>query len=264
MPAKTKKIGLIVGSGDLAVRAADAAPNAPVVCLEGAANPSHFQSHPFITARVGSVGRTLSFFKAQGCDSLVFVGGLTRPTFWNLWPDITAIRALFMCGYAYLFGGDDSLLRAVRHFVERQGFDVCGVDHLVTDLTWTRGHHVGQDNLITERHIASGFEALRSHAQQDRGQALLLHPDGAVDFEGKSGTAHLIDSYARKGSVLFKMMKPQQDPDLDRPVIGLATAQKLQAKGGVGIVIEANTVFVLDQLELKAYADKHQMFVRAV
>lgn len=251
MPAESPIIGLIAGSGQLPLQIAEKSPFMPVVCLNGFADRADYGERA-ISLRPGQVGRILQYFKAQGCTHLILAGGMQKPSFLSVAPDWGGVCALAHIGLSY-FKGDDSLLRAVRAFVERNGFQVLGADTVLPDLTLPPEAVTIPD---------SAKQALEAHARADKGQALLLHTDESVSLEGRSGTEALIKTEGREGDILIKMMKPQQDPDLDRPVIGPDTVKAMAEIGGQGILVQADTVFILDRETVFDLAKAHRLFVK--
>ena len=64
------------------------------------------------------------------------------------------------------------------------------------------------------------------------------------------------------GSILIKMVKPQQDPDLDRPTVGLQTLQALNAQKCTGMIIQADGVLMIDKDDMIAYANNARFVYR--
>lgn len=266
MSAKAK-IGLIAGSGDLAVMLAQQNPDMPIALLHGCADEQAIglQGRPFTHIHPGQVGKALSFFQCHQVNQLIMAGGLRRPNIWQLWPDWQGFKALICCATAYFFKGDDHLLRAVRRYIEGRGFRMIGADAVLPGLTFKAQQHYGR--ALSEAEIAMLDPALAMaiiHARADLGQAVLAHPDGSCDCETQKGTHALIRDHARQGSILVKIMKPQQDPDLDRPVIGIDTVHALQAKGGAGIIVQSDTVFVLNREAVIQAVQEADMFIKGV
>ena len=59
----------------------------------------------------------------------------------------------------------------------------------------------------------------------------------------------------RRGVVVVKVAKPQQDPRFDVPTIGLATVRTLAEGGGGALAVEAGRTLVLEREALVAEAD---------
>jgi DUF1009 family protein len=92
----------------------------------------------------------------------------------------------------------------------------------------------------------------------------LLHIDGSYSYETREGTTALIETHGRTGSVLVKMVKTQQDRDLDRPTVGLQTLKSLRAQECAGMVIQANGVLMVNRPDMVDFANKNKLFIEAV
>jgi DUF1009 family protein len=106
-------------------------------------------------------------------------------------------------------------------------------------------------------------EALR-FGEQDKGQSILRHTDGMYSYETREGTTSLIQNEGKNGSMLVKMVKPNQDPDLDRPTVGVQTLIALNDMACAGMVVQANGVLMIGKDEMIKYADKNNMFIDVV
>jgi DUF1009 family protein len=262
MSGQIKSIGILAGEGALPHDLVNA-------CLFKKITPNlvKFRSceyRPFpnisiLDARLEQVGRIFDFFKSRNVTHVVMIGNLGRPSIIDLRPDFKGFKTLLRIGKNFAMG-DDNLLKSLRAEIENAGYIVCGVDMFVDDLTLPVGIHT-QTKLVIATN--KGMMESLKHGQADKGQSVLMHEDGSFSYEERSGTTALIQNCGRKRSVLYKTMKPQQDPDLDRPTIGLDTFKALKKKECAGVVVQANTVFVLDQDACIAYADENKMFIEA-
>ena len=66
------------------------------------------------------------------------------------------------------------------------------------------------------------------------------------------------------GFVVVKVAKPQQDMRFDVPTIGMGTLQTLQQAGARVLAIEAEKTIIIDEPEVCAYADRHQISLVAI
>ena len=219
-----------------------------------------FPPVPSIVTKMERVGEIFSFFKKHNVQNVVMIGNLQRPSLLSMRPDLKGIKTLSRIAGAFL-KGDDNLLRSLRVEIENEGFAVKGIDYYLRDL-------VSDAQCLTKRPCDidvqdSVREALR-YGDQDKGQSILLHADDTYGYETRDGTTSLIVSEGKKGSVLVKMVKPNQDPDLDRPTVGLQTLIALKNAGCMGMVIQANGVLMIDRDEMVAYADQNDLFIDVV
>ena len=106
----------------------------------------------------------------------------------------------------------------------------------------------------------------------DIGQAAVICNQLVLAVEAVEGTDSMLarcsdipldlrgDPTRRRG-VLVKIPKPGQERRVDLPTIGIETLERASAIGLAGIAVAAGGALVLDQDQLVAFADQHEMFV---
>lgn len=263
MPTKINNIGVLAGEGALPHQLIQYCikNDIPVCAVQfDGCNYSKFPTIPVLKTRIERVGEIFKFLHQNEVKNVVMVGNLNRPYIASLRPDIRGIKTLAKIAKSFL-KGDDNLLRSLRIEIENEGFTVRGVDYYLTDLTANEGT-IGSKRCDTDVSDAI-LEALR-HGEQDKGQSILFHTDGSYSYETREGTTTLIEKEGRAGSILVKMVKPNQDPDLDRPTVGLKTLEALKASECSGVVIQANGVLMVNKNGMITYADKNNLFIEAV
>lgn len=256
-------LGILAGEGALPIQLSHYCikNNIPVCVVQfDACTYSDFPDIPIIRYRIEQVGKIFSFLRHNNVKNVVMVGNLNRPNIASLRPDLRGIKTLGKIAKSFL-KGDDNLLRSLRMEIENSGFYVKGVDFYLTDL-------VSKAGVLTSKRIENDvndaiMEALR-YGANDKGQSILLHCDGSYSYETQDGTTALIEKEGREGTVLVKMVKPQQDPDLDRPTVGLNTLKALHGQQCMGMIIQANGVLMINKNDMIAYANEHDLFIEAV
>jgi DUF1009 family protein len=63
----------------------------------------------------------------------------------------------------------------------------------------------------------------------------------------------------RRGAVVIKVSRPQQDMRFDVPAIGLRTLQELIAGHATVLAVEAGSTFIIRLPELQALATRHRI-----
>jgi DUF1009 family protein len=263
MPTQAEKLGILAGEGDLSLRLINHCRDhsIPLCCVQFKhCDYDTFPNIPVLKTKIEKVGAIFDFFKKNDVTHVVMIGNLQKPSLSSLRPDMRGLKTLANIGKSYM-QGDDNLLRSLRREIEKEGFQVVGIDRYLKDLTV-------QEGVLTKKASQQDYapavkEALR-YGSEDRGQSILYHTDGTYSYETRDGTTALIETRAREGSVLLKMTKPQQDPDLDRPTVGFNTIQALHHKKAAGMILQADSVFVVDQSAVIDYADRHGLFIEAV
>lgn len=268
------KLGLIAGSGNLPRQLAahlathDQSNHLPlhVLPIIGHAQPADFLAYPSTPVRLGAVGKIFATLHACQVTDVVMIGGIKRPNLWQLWPDFTLLALLPRLGLFSL--GDDALLRNIARIFEERGLRIRGIHEFMPELlapsgVW--GAHVptaAQQTLVQE-----GMKAAENLGQADKGQAVVISPQGLQDAEDSRGTDALLKrvagwpSAARQGAVLVKLCKPQQDRRLDLPTIGPVTVARAAAAGLAGIAVSAGSTLVDDRETCVQQANQQGLFL---
>jgi len=267
------KLGLIAGAGGLPgelVRACNAAER-PVFVLRllGLADPALANAAPGVDVGLAEWGKMFQALKRQRCERICFVGGVPRPDFANLKPDLRGIAALPRV-LAAAGKGDDALLRQVMHEFEQEGFVVEGADTVISGLT------VGDGPLgriapgpADTADIDQALRVARALGSLDIGQAVVVQQGLVLGVEAIEGTDGLLRRCAGlrrdgPGGVLVKTAKPGQEQRVDRPTIGAHTVILAAEAGLRGIAAEAGATLILDRAEVIRAADEAGLFVVGV
>ena len=207
------KIGLIAGQGDLPVRLVtrwESQGIVPVIVALHGVTPSsliHNRIGRFFS--IGQAGHILAFLKDNGVTTLVMAGGLKRPNFWTLRTDMVGLWVIAKLIVRRF--GDDGLLKFLRREIEQQGIQVMGVQDFLPEIVCPAGV-LGTVFPTPEQDamIATGFLAAKRHGAADKGQSIVITPQGHISFETAEGTNALIVSCAgQAGAILVKVSKPQ-------------------------------------------------------
>lgn len=235
-----------------------------VVALEGQSDfvwlPDDVD-HEFV--RMGRVGAVLKALRAAEARDVVMIGSIRKPPLYSLAPDFKAIQLILRHGYTAL--GDDGALKALRGFLEREGFALHGMHHFMPEIVTPQGVLGSVQPLgDIEIEIEIGVRAALEWGAQDKGQAVIVHDGQVVAREARDGTDAMIKAHGCVGAVLVKMCKPQQDRDLDLPTIGISTVQNAVEAGLAGIVVHAGASFFVNREEAINLADEAGIFIVGV
>ncbi|MGO8952457.1 MAG: LpxI family protein [Rhodomicrobium sp.] len=269
------RIGIVAGSGALPVAVAEDASRAgynPFIAgLTGNAGTG-IERFPHAYVHIGQVGRMLRILRSEGCNRLVFVGGLRRPNLFRIKIDAGFVRYLPQL-LRLLKGGDDTVLRGVARFFEDQGFEVLAAHEVAPRLLAPQGTF---SNLTPRPEdlddIRLGFKVTHALGLFDIGQAAVVARNYVLAVEAAEGTdamllrCRALNSWgytARKG-VLVKGPKPGQDLRLDLPAIGPRTVELAAEAGLAGIAVEAGAVLLAGLEELVEKANKSGLFLYGV
>lgn len=275
-PPIAGRTAIVAGNGQLPVAVAESlrklGDNPLIVAIKGEAEPELYEGeHAEIS--IVELGGLVKILKAEGISNVVLAGGIRhRPEFRAaLRPGNGNLVALYRFLRAFRLG-DDGLLRAVIATIESYGFRVLGAHEIVPDilapapgtLTRKRADQESVANMHAARQAAITIGSL------DIGQAAIAIGRRVVALEGVEGTDAMLQRVAelrhakrinRKGGVLVKCAKPQQEVRADLPAIGVSTVENAVKAGLKGIAIEARRTLILGYGETVAAADKAGLFI---
>ncbi len=266
------KIGLIAGGGPLPHDVIRAAQNQGygiyVAALRGFVEPGDFDA-PGGSFGFGELRGLVKRFKQEKCSHVAMAGTVSRPDFSTIKPGIRDLPLLAKIVNAAT-KGDDALLKFMVSLFEKEGFkilapqDVLGSALMVTGaLGRVKPAANHRDDMEKALQIAALIGA------QDIGQGAVVHNGLVLAVEAQEGTDKMLERVAQlpseiRGGVLAKCLKPGQEARVDLPTIGVKTVE-LAAKAGLsGIVLVAGQAFVMARADVRAKADKHDIFIYGV
>jgi UDP-2,3-diacylglucosamine hydrolase len=265
-----RALGIIAGGGRLPghVAAAAAAAGRPVfvVGLEGFADRTVLAPWPHEVIRVGAAGRILAALRDHGCQDLVLIGPVRRPSFFELRPDAEGARIIARIGRA-AFAGDDGLLAAVIRVLGEKGFRIIGAQDVLREVLAPVGllTRTAPDALAAAD-IQRGVMVTRALGAVDVGQGCVVQQGMVLAVEAAEGTDAMLSrcgALARPGpgGVLVKLVKPGQERRADLPTVGPDTVRAAAAVGLRGIAFEAGGTLLADRAVAVAEADKAGVFM---
>ncbi len=267
-----KKIGIIAGQGDLPGLLVTACKKHNIdvfgVVFEGQENQDIINAADHICVKLGHAGKAISALKKQNITDIVMIGRIMRPSFSQLIPD--AKTAAFLAKNAFKPLGDDGLLKALRCFLEDEGFTLWGIHTFMPELLTPPGALTKtKPGKQDEADIHFGANIIRALGALDIGQSAVIQDGLVLGVEAIEGTDALINRCAplkregRKNSqgVVVKMSKPGQDEDLDLPTCGLKTLENIHKSGYAGIALEAGKTLLVHRDDVIAFADQHKLFI---
>lgn len=263
-------LGILAGGGPLPgrVAAAAAATGRPVfvVGLEGYAEPMVLAPWPHQVIRMGAVGSIFNALRGHGCQDLVLIGTVRRPSLLHLRPDAEGSRMALRIGRA-AFAGDDGLLAAVIKVLGEEGFRVLGAHEILREALAPTGllGRVAPDAQAMGD-IARGVAVTRALGGVDVGQGCVVQQGLVLAVEAAEGTDAMLarcGDLARPGpaGVLVKLVKPGQERRADLPTVGVHTVRGAAAAGLRGIAFEAGGTLLADREVAVAEADAAGIFL---
>jgi DUF1009 family protein len=265
-----RRLGIIAGGGDLPAKVAAAARAAGrtvfILGLEGFADAAVLAPWPHEIQRLGAAGRIVAALRERGCQDLVMIGPVRRPSLLDLRPDAEGARLLARVGRA-AFAGDDGLLAAVMRVLTEEGFRVIGAHDILREAVAPSGvltRTAPDAQAMTD--INRGVQVARLLGSADVGQGCVVQQGLVLAVEAVEGTdAMLARAGALRrdgiGGVLVKLVKPGQDKRADLPTIGPDTIRHAAAAGLRGLAFEARATILAEREACLAAADAAGLFL---
>ena len=263
-------LGILAGGGALPARVAAAAQAAGravfIVGLEGFAEPALLAPWPHELIRIGAVGSILAALRAHGCQDLVLIGAVRRPSMLDLRPDAEGARMLARIGRA-AFAGDDGLLAAVVRVLGEVGFRVLGAQDVLGEALAPPGLLTrAAPDALALADIQRGVVVARALGAADVGQGCVVQQGIVLAVEAVEGTDAMLARCAGlarpgPGGVLVKVAKPGQERRVDLPTVGPSTVQAAAAAGLRGVAFEAGGALLADRAATIAAADAAGLFL---
>ncbi len=270
MAADRPTLGILAGGGQLPGQVAAAARAAGrvvfMIGLEGFADPAVLAPWPHEVVRILAAGRIIAAFREHGCEDLVLVGPVRRPSLLDLRPDAEGARILARIGRA-AFAGDDGLLAAVVRVFAEEGFRVVGAHEILNEALGPTGllSRAGPD-AVSMADIRRGVVVARTLGAIDVGQGCVVQQGMVLAVEAAEGTDAMLARCAAlarpgRGGVLVKLVKPGQDRRADLPTIGPETLRGAAEAGLRGVAFEAGGTILAERDAAVAAADAAGLFL---
>lgn len=263
-------LGILAGGGKLPGQVAAAALAAGrrvfMVGLEGCAEPAVLADWPHEVIRITNPGRILASLRAFGCQDLVLIGPVRRPSLLGHRPDADGARILARIGRA-AFGGDNGLLGAVVRVLGEEGFRVIGAQDVLREALGPAGLlSSAAPDALAMADIRRAVEVARALGAVDVGQGCVVQQGMVLALEAAEGTDAMLGRCAPlarpgPGGVLVKLLKPGQERRTDLPTIGPQTIRNAAAAGLRGVAFEAGSTILAGHAATAAAADAAGLFL---
>ncbi len=266
-------LGILAGGGPLpgevAARAAASGRAVFIVAFQDFAETPVVSRWPHEFIRLAAAGRILAALRAQGCDELVLIGPVRRPSLRDLRPDAEGARIMARIGRA-LFAGDDGLLAALVRVLGEEGFAVRGAHEFLAGSVGPAGQmgrHAADAEALAD--IGRGVAVVQALGRLDIGQGCVVQHGLVLAVEALEGTDRMLERAGSlrqpgPGGVLVKLVKPGQDRRADMPTIGPGTVAAAAAAGLRGIAFEAGGTLLTYPDRLRQAADRDGLFLLGI
>lgn len=246
-------LGIVAGSGVYPRKLADSARKAGVKRIVAAAfsnetDPTLGQHVDVIEwLRVGQLSRLLNFFREQQVHHAIMAGQIEPKNLFDLRPDWKALLVLAKLKQR----NAESIFAAIANELAKIDVDLLPATSFLEDQLAPAGLIAGPKlSRREEEDIDLGWKMAKEIARLDIGQTVIVKSGTVLAVEAFEGTNDAIKrggALARKGALMIKVAKPNQDMRFDVPVIGVETIRvATEAKLRV-IAVEAGKTLLLER-----------------
>ncbi len=264
------KIGLIAGNGRFPIIFAQSAKQKGMqviaVAHEGETSPELAQwVDGIFWIKVGQLGKIISIFKEQQVSDVMMAGGIKKThLFSGAMPDLRGIAFLAKM----IHKKDDSILRAVAAELESEGITVRESTQYLDSILAAPGVLTKRKPSKDERKdIDFGWQIAKEIGRLDIGQTVLVKDQAVLAVEAIEGTDETIRRggiLCKKGAVVVKVCKPNQDLRFDLPAIGTQTIKSMEQVKASCLAIEAGKTIIIDREAVVHDADRAGIAVIAI
>ena len=280
MVIKKKKIGLILGSGELATYCMEqllllgyetTIVRLPCSKVKIKKNLDH------IDLKYEEINETFSLLKQRQINDIALIGYMERPKI-----DVAKVnydsQILLSKVFSILNKGDGEIFSAVKQMFAIQNFTLVKVQDLLPELILGSGTYgstpIGKKVL---KEIKAGVKIFLNYAELDIGQSLIFQNGHCLGLETITGTDEMIRAIINyrernnerpkeilSGGILIKGSKPDQVLDIDTPVIGPDTIKLAKNAKLNGLVIESNKVILVKRDLIIDTLQSYNMFLASI
>jgi DUF1009 family protein len=265
-----KKLGLIAGNGKFPLIFAAEAKRAGYAVIAVAHRSETPEDIEKIADQVdwiyvGQLGKIIRVFRNAAVSEAVMAGGIRKiKLFGNFRPDLRGARFLAKLKSRE----DDALLRGIADELAVDGIKILDSTLCVPQIICAQG-------VLTKRapstrewdDIRLGFKSAKEIGRVGIGQTVVVKNQMVVAVEAVEGTDAAIERggvLARKGCVVVKVSKPDQDLRFDVPAVGVETVARLHDSRATVLALEAGKTILLEKEALLRQADAYGIAVVGV
>ena len=277
MVIKKKKIGLIIGSGELATYCMEQllllGYKTTIVRLP-CSKVKIKKNLDRIDLKYEEINETFLILKQRQINDIALIGYMERPKIETSKVNYDS-QMLLSKVFPFLNKGDGEIFSAVKLMFADQNFTLIKVQDLLPELTLGSGTYgfspVGKKVL---KEIEEGVKIFLNYARLDIGQSLIFQHGHCLGLETITGTDEMIRAIINfrkrnnkrskeilSGGILIKGSKPEQVLDIDTPVIGPDTIKLAKNAKLDGLVIESNKVILVNRDLIIDMLQSYNMFL---
>jgi DUF1009 family protein len=262
-------LGIIAGNGVYPRLVADSARKSGVKKIVAAAfsnetDPALVQHVDVIEwLRVGQLSRLLKFFREQKIHHAMMAGQIAPKNLFDLRPDWKALLVLAKLKQR----NAESIFAAIADELAKIDIELLPATSFLEDCLAPRGLIAGPKLSRREKQdVDLGWKIAKEIARLDIGQTVIVKNGTVLAVEAFDGTNNAIKrggGLARKGAVMIKVAKPNQDMRFDVPVIGIETVRVATEAKIRAVAVEAGKTLLLEREAIVDLAGRAEISIVA-
>jgi len=263
------RLGIIAGNGVYPRLVADSARKAGAEKIIAAAftgeTDSALVQHVDVIEwlRVGQLSRLLKFFREQKIHHAMMAGQIAPKNLFDLRPDWKALLVLAKLKQR----NAESIFAAIADELAKVNIELLPATSFLEDCLAPRGLIAGPKLSRREKQdVDLGWKIAKEIARLDIGQTVIVKNGTILAVEAFDGTNDAIKrggGLARKGAVMIKVAKPNQDMRFDVPVIGIETVRVATEAKIRAIAVEAGKTLLLEREAIVDLAGRAEISIVA-
>ncbi len=262
--------GLIAGDGELPLKFAQNAKKSGFQVVAISLSPDNRNELKKNCDKVyafgpGEIIKIKAALKAEGVKQATFLGKVSKGMLLkNPKLDIDAFRLI---KEAVRLNDDAVMMLAVNELASI-GVEVLDQTIFIQNLMIPKGIlSKTQPTPEQIKDVEYGYEIAKQMGDIDIGQSVVVKNKMIMAVEAIEGTDCAIErggKLAKKGAVVVKVSKPNQDKRFDIPTVGLRTLKKMKSVNASVLAVEANQSIIVQQEKMIKFADENKIVIIAV
>lgn len=163
---------------------------------------------------------------------------------------------------------DYSILNKASEIMGKFGIEIIDPSLYLKDLIPSKGIITGRPPTKEESADIDYAKTVVSElARLDIGQTVIVKNKTVIAIEAIEGTDEAIaraGNLSKRGFVVVKAARPNQDMRFDVPLVGIETVEAIVKAGGTALAIEAEKTFLIDKAEIVTLADEKGLSIIVV
>ncbi|MEP6602669.1 MAG: UDP-2,3-diacylglucosamine diphosphatase LpxI [Spartobacteria bacterium] len=262
-------LGVIAGNGVYPRLLAESARKAGVKRIVAAAftnetDPALAQYVDLVEwLRVGQLGKLLGVFREHHVHHAMMAGQIAPKNLFDLRPDWKALLVLAKLKQR----NAETIFAAIADELRKIDIELLPATSFLENYLAPAGLIAGPKlSHRQEEDVDLGWKMAKEIARLDIGQTVIVKNGTVLAVEGFDGTNDTIErggKLARKGAVMIKVAKPNQDMRFDVPVIGVETIRIASEANVKVIAVEAGKTLLLERDAIVDLAERSKISVVA-